>query len=185
MVQLTEVEDEHFQAHKEEDYDDEDFTDTGEPSPFPSSPYHPHPLHSFIDVWCNPDSEISEGSDYDPSEESLADRLYALRDIVPATTRGWVWDKVETTSSLVKSSLFFVGRSAWAISVTALLVGVPYGLAYSDEQQIIAMEQEERMRQMGGELLTAGGQPGGVVGGEQSTADVVGGALAGGAKPAL
>jgi len=29
MVQLTEVEDEHFQNQKEVEYDDEDFTDTG------------------------------------------------------------------------------------------------------------------------------------------------------------
>lgn len=29
MVQLTEVEDEHFQNQKEVEYDDDDFTDTG------------------------------------------------------------------------------------------------------------------------------------------------------------
>jgi hypothetical protein len=34
MVQLTEVEDEHFQNHKVEDYDEDDFTDTG--TAFPS-----------------------------------------------------------------------------------------------------------------------------------------------------
>ncbi|KAK4455907.1 mitochondrial import receptor subunit tom22 [Podospora aff. communis PSN243] len=155
MVQLTEVEDEHFQNHKVEDYDEDDFTDT--------------------------DSEISTESNYDPAEESLADRLYALRDIVPPTTRGWIWDKVESTTSMVKSTIFFAGRATWAISVSALLVGVPFALAYGEDQNMMAMEQEERMRQMGGELLTSGG-----VAGEEGTADRVGRELSGGgAKPAL
>lgn len=155
MVQLTEVEDEHFQNQKL-DYDEEDFTDT--------------------------DSEISTESNYDPTEESLAERLFALRDIVPPTTRGWIWDKVESTTSMMKSTLFFAGRATWAISVSALLVGVPFALAYGEDQNMMAMEQEERMRQLGGELLTGGGAPGD----EGNTADRVGQQLGtGGAKPAL
>jgi import receptor subunit TOM22 len=82
---------------------------------------------------------------------------------------------------MVKSTLFFAGRATWAISVSALLVGVPFALAYGEDQNMMAMEQEERMRQMGGELLTSGG-----VGGEEaSTVDRVGQQLASGAKPAL
>ncbi|KAK1751875.1 alkali metal cation/H+ antiporter Nha1 C terminus-domain-containing protein [Echria macrotheca] len=160
MVQLTEVEDEHFQNQKEVEYDDDDFTDT--------------------------DSEISTDSNYDPADESLADRLYALRDIVPPTARGWVSDKLETTTSVVKSGLFFAGRAAWAVSVSALLVGIPFALAYSEDQQILAMEQEERMRQLGGELLTAGAGKEG-----DGTAERVGAALgsagsgSGGVKAAL
>jgi import receptor subunit TOM22 len=174
MVQLTEVEDEHFQNHKVEDYDEDDFTDTG--TAFPSSSRMP-----FRHTNPNADSEISTESNYDPAEESLADRLYALRDIVPPTTRGWIWDKVESATSMVKSTIFFAGRATWAISVSALLVGVPFALAYGEDQNMMAMEQEERMRQMGGELLTSGG-----VAGEERTADRVGRELSGGAaKPAL
>ncbi|KAM7189157.1 mitochondrial import receptor subunit tom22 [Naviculisporaceae sp. PSN 640] len=156
MVQLVEVEDEHFQQAQLGPEDEDDFTDT--------------------------DSEISAESDWDPVEESLADRLYALRDVVPATTRGWVWDKVTYTTETVKSTLSFAGRAAWAISVSALLLGVPFALAYADDQQILAMEEEQRMREMGSEILGGGG-----AGNEQSTAERVGAALGqeGGAKPAL
>lgn len=59
----------------------------------------------------------------------------------------------------------------WSISVSALLIGVPFALCWAEEQQVIAMEQEVRMREMGADVLTAGG------GGEGSTADVVGQAL--------
>lgn len=95
-----------------------------------------------------------------------------------------MWDKVTGTTSLVKSTLFFAGRATWAISVSALLVGVPFALAFGEDQNIMAMEQEERMRQLGGEMLTAGAGKEG-----ENTAERVGAALGAGsgaaAKPAL
>ncbi|KAK3987936.1 mitochondrial import receptor subunit tom22 [Cladorrhinum sp. PSN332] len=153
MVQLTEVEDEHFTHAQVGPEDDEDFTDT--------------------------DSEISNESNYDPTEETLADRLYALRDIVPPTTRGWVHDKYEATTSAVKSVVSFCGRAAWTLSVSALLVGVPFALAFGEDQNYAAMEQEQRMRELGGEILTADGEKG------LSSEEIAAGIGAGGAKPAL
>lgn len=183
MVQLTEVEDEHFQHAKADDFeDDEDFSDTGTPpppGPLPPprprlTPLPPGPL----------DSEISTDSNYDPLAESLSDRLAALRDIVPPTTRAWVGDKVDACTSAVKATLLFAGRAAWAVSVSALLVGVPFALAYGEDQNLMAMEQEERMRAVGSEMLTAGG-----AGGEGGTKEVVGAMLGegqeGGVKEAL
>ncbi|CAP68677.1 uncharacterized protein PODANS_7_6480 [Podospora anserina S mat+] len=136
MVQLTEVEDEHFQhAQVGPDEDEEDFTDT--------------------------DSEISTDSHYDPTAETLAERLAALKDIIPPTTRSWVHAKYEATTSTIKSVVTFAGRSAWALSVSAILVGVPWALAYGEDQQFAAMEAEQRMRELGGEIMTAPGQEGG------------------------
>ncbi|KAK4230899.1 mitochondrial import receptor subunit tom22 [Podospora fimiseda] len=156
MVQLTEVEDEHFTHAQVGPEDDEDFTDT--------------------------DSEISTESHYDPSEETLADRLYALRDIVPPSTRGWVHDKYERTTSAVKSVVSFCGRAAWTLSVSALLVGVPFALAFGEDQNYAAMEQEQRMRELGGEVLTADGEKSGLSSEEIAAGIGAGGA---GAKPAL
>ncbi|RKU48103.1 mitochondrial import receptor protein [Coniochaeta pulveracea] len=155
MVQLTEVEDEHFQERPgglEEDEDD--FTDT--------------------------DSEISTDSDYDPINESLAERISALKDIIPPTTRAWFSDKFGRTTSILKTVLAFTGRAAWTVSVSALLVGIPYALAVAEEQQNLAIEQEQRMREMGGDVLTGGH-------GDESTAERVGAALGGRAeaRPAL
>ncbi|KAK4154206.1 mitochondrial import receptor subunit Tom22-domain-containing protein [Chaetomidium leptoderma] len=156
MVQLVEVEDEHFQqpqAGPEED--DEDFTDT--------------------------DSEISTDSHYDPTDESLAERLNALRDMVPATARGWMHHKYDVTTSAVAAALSFAGRAAWTVSVSALLVGVPFALAYGEDQNFAAMEQEQRMRELGSEVLTAGGAGGeGKDGAGGMTAEEIGAALGGG-----
>ncbi|KAL2181462.1 mitochondrial import receptor subunit Tom22-domain-containing protein [Thermothelomyces heterothallicus CBS 202.75] len=150
MVQLVEVEDEHFQQPQVgPEEDDDDYTDT--------------------------DSEISTESNYDPSEETLAERLAALRDIVPATTRGWIHHKYEATASAVRAALSFAGRAAWTVSVSALLVGVPFALAYGEDQNFAAMEQEQRMRELGGEVLTAPGT--GSAGG--MTAEEIGAALGG------
>ncbi|KAK3399135.1 mitochondrial import receptor subunit tom-22 [Sordaria brevicollis] len=155
MVQLTEVEDEHFtQPQVGPEEDDEDFTDT--------------------------DSEISVDSDYE-SQETLADRLHALRDMVSPTTRGWFYHKYETTTNFVKSTLSFAGRAAWAVSVSGLLIGVPFAIAFAEDQNYAAMEQEARMRELGSDVLTAGGAEG-----QGQTAEKTLAAIGGeGARPAL
>lgn len=99
------------------------------------------------------DSEIStDDEDNITEEESLADRLHALRDMIPPTTRSYIVNKVDTTASWVKSGLVFGGKTLWVISTSALLLGVPWALAFAEEQQVVEMEKEMRMREMGGEV---------------------------------
>ncbi|KAH7000283.1 mitochondrial import receptor subunit tom-22 [Ilyonectria destructans] len=144
MVILTEVEDEHFQSTQAgPEVDDDDYTDT--------------------------ESEISNESEYDPSDETLAERLYALRDIVPPTTRSWISSRVNAVTSTAWNVISFSGKGAWVITTSALFFGVPFALSFAEDQQLTAMEQEYNMRQTGGELLTAGA--------EGNTAEKVGAAL--------
>lgn len=129
-----------------------------------------------------PESEISNDSDFDAENETFAERLYALRDIVPPQTRGWISDSVSAVSSRAWSVLSFGGKATWVITTSALFIGVPFALSYNEDLQYAAMEQEFNMRQQGGDMLTAGA--------EESTADKVSAALAaegqsGQAKPAL
>lgn len=112
--------------------------------------------------------------------------------MVPATARGWLQHKCERAAAAVGAALSFAGRAAWTVSVSALLVGVPFALAYGEDQNYAAMEQEQRMRELGSEVLTAEGKPGGGGGGVGGgmTAEEIGHALAGGggraeARPAL
>ncbi|CAI4219029.1 unnamed protein product [Parascedosporium putredinis] len=129
--------------------------------------------------YTDTDSEISTDSEFDPEEESLADRLYALRDMVPPTTRGWISSKVNSVVGFGSSSLWFTGKALWAISSTALLLGVPFAICVTEEQQVMAMEQEFKMREVGSEVLTAGGPD------QSTTADRVGAALGSDGKIAL
>ncbi|KAG4419478.1 hypothetical protein IFR04_007352 [Cadophora malorum] len=130
MVELVEVEDESFETKQAGPSDEDDYyTDT--------------------------DSEISsDDEDNVADEESFAERLLALRDMVPPTTRSYISNKVETTTSWIKSGLMFSGKTLWVVSTSALLLGVPWALAFAEEQQMVEMEKEMRMREAGEGLLS-------------------------------
>jgi len=103
-----------------------------------------------------PDSEIStDDEDNIPEEESLAERLLALRDIIPPTTRSYISNKVGVTTSWIKSGLVFSGKTLFVVSTSALFLGVPWALAFAEEQQMVEMEKEMKMREMGGEVCTS------------------------------
>ncbi|BCS25940.1 mitochondrial import receptor subunit TOM22 [Aspergillus puulaauensis] len=140
MVKLTEVEDEHFAQEKPQpskhdillatDDEDEDFTDT--------------------------ESEVSVESDYDVEGESLLDRLSALKDVVPPSARKQATNTVSYVTSLAKSSISFSGRALWILSTSAFLLGVPWALAYAEEEQYIQLEREQGMIKGANEMLAPG-----------------------------
>ncbi|KAE8351512.1 mitochondrial outer membrane translocase complex, subunit Tom22 [Aspergillus coremiiformis] len=140
MVQLTEVEDEHYAQEKPQtsknnillasDDEDEDYTDT--------------------------ESEISEDFDVELDGETLYERLYALKDIIPPSARRQVTSTVSSITSFTKSSLTFSGRALWVISTSAFLVGIPFALAYAEEEQYVQMEREQGMIKGANEMLTPG-----------------------------
>ncbi|RKF77636.1 Mitochondrial import receptor subunit tom22 [Golovinomyces cichoracearum] len=133
MVELVEVEDESLESKQPGPSDNED------------------------DYYTDTESEISsDDEDSDSDEETFADRLFALRDIIPPTSRSYISNKIESTSNWIKSSLVFSGKTIWVVSTSVLLVGVPWALAFAEEQQVMEMEKEMRMREMGGELLSPG-----------------------------
>ncbi|KAJ5050555.1 uncharacterized protein L3040_002432 [Drepanopeziza brunnea f. sp. 'multigermtubi'] len=133
MVELVEVEDESFETRQAGPSDEDDYyTDT--------------------------DSEISTDDEDNVADgETFADRIAALRDIVPPTTRSYIASKVETTTSWIKSGLLFSGQTLFVISTSALLLGVPWALAYAEEQQMLEMEKEFKMREAGETLLSGSG----------------------------
>ncbi|PBP23357.1 mitochondrial import translocase, subunit Tom22 [Diplocarpon rosae] len=134
MVELVEVEDESFETKQAGPSDNED------------------------DYYTDTDSEISTDDEENiTGEESLADRLLALRDIIPPTTRSYISNKIDTTTGWIKSGLLFSGQTLWVISTSALLLGVPWALAYADEQHVMEMENEMRMREAGENLLSGSG----------------------------
>ncbi|KZZ93908.1 mitochondrial import receptor subunit tom22 [Ascosphaera apis ARSEF 7405] len=140
MVQLTEVEDESFTNRPEDaeaevllgsdNEDDDDFTDT--------------------------DSEISTDSFENVPEETLAERIYALRDMVPPHYRRSISETVSTISSFAKSTVNFGGNALWILSTSAFFVGVPWALALAEEQQYVQMEREQGMIKGANEMLTPG-----------------------------
>lgn len=168
MVKLTEVEDEHFtekpipSKHNvllaSDNEDDDDYTDTGKEA-----------IHSYIllmllphllslaasdtrDTDNVPESEISTDSDLDLEHESLYERIAALKDIIPPSTRRTVATTVSSLTSFTKTGLSYGGKALWVISTSAFLLGVPWALAYSEEEQYVQMEREQGMTRAANEV---------------------------------
>ncbi|KAJ5091620.1 mitochondrial import translocase subunit Tom22 [Penicillium alfredii] len=142
MVKLTEVEDEHFNQQKPAPSkndallvsdDEEDYTDT--------------------------ESEISNDEDAELDTESLLDRVSALKDMIPPSARRTVTSSVSSLTSFTKASLSFSGKALWVISTSAFLIGVPWALAYAEEEQYIQMEREQGMIKGANEMLAPGSEP--------------------------
>ncbi|KAK2813381.1 hypothetical protein FQN50_000696 [Emmonsiellopsis sp. PD_5] len=128
MVKLQEVEDEHFKEKPTatktdallESDDEDDYTDT--------------------------ESEFSTES-YDglPEEETLYERIAALRDIIPPQSRHKISSTFSSLSSFASSAVSFGGKTLWVVSTSAFLLGVPWALALAEEQQYVQMEREQGM----------------------------------------
>jgi import receptor subunit TOM22 len=116
-----------------------------------------HTTHRVIKL-TKPQCAESDASDIsaDDYEESLADRIAALADIVPPTYRKKLSSAADTTYDWATSGLSFSGKALWVISTSALLLGIPWALAFSEEQQMQEMEREMRMQQGANEVLTGG-----------------------------
>jgi mitochondrial import receptor subunit TOM22 len=147
MVKLQEVEDEHFVQDqpgppRAEENDDDYYTDTGES--LGSLPlFTPIVNHAELDS----DSEITDEEDGGDLEETFVDRITALRDVIPPKQRAALSSTFHTTYSWLRGGLLFGGKSLWVISTSALLLGVPWALAFAEEQQMIEMEKEMKMQQ--------------------------------------
>ncbi|KAL9034321.1 MAG: hypothetical protein Q9180_005472 [Flavoplaca navasiana] len=159
MVQLEEVEDQDLVREQPGPYqeeEDDDYTDTGS--------YFLPPSPSNIP----PKKENSSLSDDDiaslaPSETAL-DRLYALKDMIPPSTRRSIATTSSNVFSAIKSLSLFSGKGLYIVSTGGLMVFLPYMMAVMEEQQIVEMEREQKAREMGSEIMSPGAQAGGLPG---------------------
>ncbi|CAL5871148.1 uncharacterized protein PFLUO_LOCUS5394 [Penicillium psychrofluorescens] len=141
MVKLEEFEDEHFNKEK------------------PTSTKNDALLVSDDEDYSDTESEVSNDSDVEVEGESLFDRVSALKDMLPPSTRRTVSSSVSSLTSFTKAGLSFSGKALWIISTSAFLIGVPWALAYAEEEQYIQMEREQGMIRGANEMLTPGAEP--------------------------
>ncbi|KAI0693449.1 mitochondrial outer membrane translocase complex, subunit Tom22 [Cerioporus squamosus] len=108
----------------------------------------------------------SVGSEID-GEESFYERVVALADIIPPTTRQSISDKLGKTASVVKTTGKVVGNLVWIVTTSALLIGLPLALVLEDEAKIVQQEKEMLAQQQGaqvsGSMYPPGQPPKGVV----------------------
>lgn len=107
------------------------------------------------------DSEVSEDEfDDDIENETLVDRLVALKDVIPPQYRSKFVSTSQSIYDSVSTGLLFGGRALWVITTSSLLLGVPLSLSIISEQQLSEMEKEMKMNQSTNELLAPGAEGG-------------------------
>lgn len=121
---------------------------TGTPTPvhFPALPFLSSRYILAVSPNTATESDTSSIADLTP-DETLYERLAALQDIIPAHTRRSIASKYNTATSYVKSGLALGGKTLWVVSTSALLLGVPWALAYSEEQMMVEQEKMELANQ--------------------------------------
>ncbi|KAJ3772374.1 mitochondrial outer membrane translocase complex, subunit Tom22 [Lentinula raphanica] len=93
------------------------------------------------------------------NDETIFDRLAALVDIVPPTTRHKISSRIASTGSFLKTTGKVVGNIVWIVTTSALLVGLPLAVSLEDEAKVVAQEKEAQEQQAGQQMLSSGMYP--------------------------
>lgn len=75
--------------------------------------------------------------------------------MIPPSQRRLLASTLQSASAWLRSGLLFGGKALWVVSTSALLLGVPWALAYAEEQQLVEMEREMKMQQSASEVSLA------------------------------
>ena len=104
----------------------------------------------------NDDDDSESDSDFDDDfdeDETFLERIAALRDIIPPKQRQAASNFFGTAVSVFRT-VFSAGTSlTWAITTSALLLGVPLSMSILAEQQLIEMEKTFDLQKDAGDLL--------------------------------
>ncbi|KAG6877756.1 hypothetical protein C0993_004259 [Termitomyces sp. T159_Od127] len=89
------------------------------------------------------------------ADETFFDRVAALVDIVPPSTRHSISSRISKTASIIKRGGKFAGNIVWIVTTSALLVALPLALSLEDEAKIVAQEKEMMEQQQGAQQMLA------------------------------
>lgn len=129
----------------------------------PSASYRDSPCFpSFLTPFVPPSTNLFFPADSSLSttsivtsafpSETISERILALRDMVSPSTRRRISSTTSQLTNLVKGGALWGGKGLWVLTASALMVGVPWAMAFVEEQQIMEMEREQRARESTGEV---------------------------------
>ncbi|ODV85030.1 hypothetical protein CANARDRAFT_28751 [[Candida] arabinofermentans NRRL YB-2248] len=104
------------------------------------------------------EEEESDDEDDFNENETILERIEALKDILSPEQRDFVLSSVSKTKSTVTSLLTSAGSKLWIVSSSILLLGVPLALSILGETQLMEMEKEMQLQQSSNELLAPGSE---------------------------
>src|SRR5277367_1123328 len=121
MVEFEEIKDEHYEENDgfetEEDGSDGDYSDADDD-----------------------DQDLDEGV----QDETIIDRILALKDIIPAHQRDAISHSVSKAYSFGSMATFIGGKAVYILITSILMLGIPYALIL--EEDIMISEQERQMQ---------------------------------------
>ena len=91
------------------------------------------------------ESVVSDFSDDEILEESLSERIAALKDVVPAHHRQRISGFSQKVYNFGSAGTQLVGKLAWILTTSALLVVFPLALETDKEQMVAQWEKEQKM----------------------------------------
>ena len=89
----------------------------------------------------------------EPESESLYQRIAALVDIIPPTTRYSISSQASKSAAVLRRTGKLAGNLIWMLTTSALLVGLPLALVLEDEAKITAQEKELIAQQQGAQQV--------------------------------
>lgn len=99
-----------------------------------------------------PDSDVSSIASDSPEDESLYDRLVALKDVVPPLQRRRLASTWTSSSEWARWGGFVAYRGLWVLSASLLMLGIPFALASTEDQQIAMEEKQMNMQASANEV---------------------------------
>lgn len=88
------------------------------------------------------DDSDYDDDDFDPADETILDRIEALKDIFSPKQRAFVSNTVSSLVSGSKALTLNLGSALWYVTTTGLLIGVPLAVAILNETQLTELEKE-------------------------------------------
>jgi import receptor subunit TOM22 len=123
MVEFEEIKDEHYE-------DEDGFVDDDEASDDDYS-----------------DTSSTHEYDGDIDDESILDRIVALKDIIPEHRRLAISRVVSKTVSYGSMASYIGGKAVYIAITTILMLGIPYALAVEEEKAIVEQERQMQLQQ--------------------------------------
>lgn len=72
--------------------------------------------------------------------------------MIPPSARRRISNTSSQIARVVMSGALWSGKGIYVVSTSLLMVGIPWALAFMDEQQMLEMEREQKARDVAGEV---------------------------------
>lgn len=112
------------------------------------------PVQTYSDSDSDSDSEFED--DFDIENETIYDRIVALKDIIPPNQRLQINESISTLKNFTSTALNKGGSLLWGVTSSVLLLGVPLALAILAETQLQEMEKEMTLQKSAQEVIAPG-----------------------------